>query len=311
MLKVGIIGYGNLGKAVEAVLEKNAKFKLIGVFSRRKLKNKHNAYLYKDAEKFINKIDVMIMCGGSEKDLFYQSKEMARFFNIIDTFDNHSVIPQHYENINKICKENKKSAILSCGWDPGFFSIMRTLYSSIFGYCECFYGKGISMGHTNAIKNVDGVKNAVQYTIPNKRAVKQAKQGTKINIPKHFRLCFVCSDKNKKEIKNQIKNIPNYFKGQPTFVKFISEKRIIKKQKNLAHKGSIYSSFIDKKEKISSCVSLKTTSNPILTAKIIMAYLTALEKMINNNYHQALTPIQIPVSWLIDQPDLNIIAQFC
>ena len=310
MINVGIVGYGNLGKAVEKELINQTKYNLVGIFSRRKL-NKNNAYLYKQAADFENKIDIMIMCGGSEKDLPMQSKEMAKIFSIIDTFDTHQKIINHYQSINKICNKNNKSAIVSCGWDPGLFSIIRVLYSNIFQSQECFYGKGVSMGHTNALKRIKHVKNALQYTIPNKKAIKLAKRGQSINIPKHFRLCYVVANKNKKEIKSQIKSIPNYFQGEKTKIKFIGENKLTKKHSALYHQGNIFSVYKNNKDKISSNFSLKTTSNPLLTAKIIITYLNALTFMIENNINTALTPIQIPPIWLTGKTESESILNFC
>ena len=231
MVNVGIVGYGNLGKAVEKEIESNKNFNLVGIFSKRKLSHP-KAHLYKDYVDFIGNINIMIMCGGSDKDLPIQSAEIAKCFNIIDTFDNHNEIKNHYLSIKKICEEHKTNAIICSGWDPGLFSCFRILFNSILNHCECFYGKGVSMGHTNALKNIKNVKNAIQYTIPNKKAIKLSNQGKPINFNKHFRLCYVVTKEDKNKIKEQIKQIPNYFKNENVKIKFINEHKLQNKLKN-------------------------------------------------------------------------------
>jgi len=310
MINVGIVGYGNLGKAVEKELENNKKFNLISIFSRRNI-NHPKAQLYNNYKNFINKIDIMIMCGGSDKDLPIQSKEMAKFFNIIDTFDNHEKITSHYKAIKQICEKNNTNAIVCAGWDPGLFSCFRVLFSSILNHCECFYGKGISLGHTNALKRIKNVKNAVQYTIPNKKAINLAKLGKPVNFNKHFRLCYVVAKENKKEIINQILNTQNYFKNQKVKVKFVSEKTLKHKSTTLSHKGKIYSTFKNNQNEICCNLNMKTSSNPLFTAKIIIAYLTALSHMIKHNKNTALTLIEIPFSWLVDKQEIETISKFC
>lgn len=310
MINVGIVGYGNLGKAVEKELENNKQFNLVAIFSRRKL-NHPKAFLYNEHVNFINKIDIMIMCGGSDKDLPIQSPEIAKNFNIIDTFDNHLNIPFHYQKIKEICETNKTSAIVCAGWDPGLFSCFRVLFSSVLNHQECFYGKGISLGHTNALKSIKNVKNALQFTIPNKKALKQARKGIPLNAYKHLRLCYVCCNTNKKQTINQIKEIPHYFKNQKVKIKFVKNKTINKKKSSLSHKGLIYSTFKNKDNFVKLTLNMKTSSNPLFTAKIIVAYLNALSFMIQSKINTALTLIQIPFSWLTQKTDFNVIKDFC
>lgn len=309
MINVGIVGYGNLGKAVEKELENNSKYNLVKIFSRRNL-IKPNTCPYEDYVKFINKIDIMIMCGGSDKDLPIQSNELAKYFNIIDSFDTHKKIISHYKKIKKTCEQNQTSAIISCGWDPGLFSVFRVFFNAFFNSCECFYGKGVSLGHTNALKNIDGIINAVQYTIPNKKAVRLIKRGKPSNENRHIRLCYVCTNKNKAEIINKIKNTPNYFKNEKVKIKFVSSEKITKLI-TLSHKGQIFSHSKNKDENISVSFKIKTSSNPALTAKIIVAYLNALTKMIDMKNHTCLTPIQIPPNWMLNSSCTEAIKNFC
>lgn len=306
-MKIGIVGYGNLGKAVEKIAEENKNFEIVGIFSRRNIKANHQVYPLKSAIKFKNKIDIMIMCGGSEKDLMIQTPTFAKNFNVIDTFDTHNLSTKHFENVDKICKESQTSAIVCCGWDPGLFSCLRAVFGSIFDNVNCFYGKGISLGHTNAIKKIKGVIDAKQYTLVNKKTLKQAKANKPVIKNKHIRKCFVVATKNKKLISKQIKNIPNYFKGEKTKIRFVSQKTLLKKHNTFAHQGQI----IATDENSSLFLKLKMKSNPIFTAKILLAYCTALSRIIEAKVFKAFTPLSIPFCWLYDKDQKSIIKELC
>lgn len=306
-MKIGIVGYGNLGKAVEKLASKNKNFEIVAIFSRRKVSSSFPVFDISEAPKFKGKIDIMFMCGGSEKDLMVQTPLFAKNFNTIDTFDTHQKTLKHFQNVNKTCQKHQTSSIVSCGWDPGLFSIFRVLFGSLFENVNCFYGKGISLGHTNALKKIKGIIDAKQYTIANKKAVRQALKNKQITHPKHIRKCFVVADKNHKEIKNKILSTPNYFKGEKTIVKFISQKSLSKKHSSLAHKGHIVC-----KSKTSSLeLFLSMQSNPEFTANIMLCYATALSKIVSAKVFKAFTPMQIPVSWLFEGSVDKLISTLC
>lgn len=306
-MKIGIVGYGNLGKAVEKLASANNNFEIVGIFSRRKISASSPVFSISEAPKFKGKIDVMLMCGGSEKDLMIQTPLFAKNFNTIDTFDTHQKTLKHFQNVNKTCQTHQTSSIICCGWDPGLFSVLRVLFSHIFENVNCFYGKGISLGHTNALKRIKGIIDAKQYTIENKRAVRQAQKNKPITVLKHIRKCFVVTNNNHKEIKNKIFSTPNYFKGEKTIVKFISQKSLVKKHSSLSHKGHIVC-----KSKTSSLeLFLSMQSNPEFTANIMLCYATALSKIVKAKVFKAFTPMQIPVSWLFEEPINKLISTFC
>lgn len=306
-MKIGIVGYGNLGKAVEKLALKNKNFEIVGIFSRRKITATSPVFNISDAPKFKGKIDVMLMCGGSEKDLMIQTPMFAKNFNTIDTFDTHQKTLKHFQNVNKTCIKHQTSSIVCCGWDPGLFSIFRTLFGALFENVNCFYGKGISLGHTNALKKIKGVIDAKQYTIENKKAVKEALKNKLVTKPKHIRKCFVVTDKNHKEIKNKILSVPNYFKGEKTIVKFTSLKSLRKKHSSLSHKGHV----ICKSKTSSLELFLSMQSNPEFTANIMLCYAIALSKIVNAKVFKAFTPLQIPVSWLFDCSVEKLISTHC
>lgn len=315
MVNIGICGYGNLGKAVEKLSTLNKNLNLVAIFSRRQTTASVPVLPIACAPQYKDKIDIMIMCGGSDRDLAEQSPLFAQNFNIIDTFDTHARISEHKNTVDSACKANGTCAIVSCGWDPGIFSIFRTIFSQIFDATTCFWGKGISLGHTNAIKQIDGVKNAKQFTIPLKKAKKHAFLGKSINFPLHKRVCYVTSNSHNKrqnsQIEKAIKSLPNYFLGQPTKVKFVSEKTLLKKYSSFAHCGEIISTSNTLNKKFSAHFILKMQSNPLFTAKIILAYVPALLNLKQNNKAGAFTPLEIPPCYLTSDPISSAITKFC
>lgn len=314
-INVGIVGYGNLGKAVEKEILKNPKYNLMAIFSRRIVSSKFNTLVedYDSHKNYVGKIDLMFLCGGSLSDLEFQSEEIAKHFNFINTFDTHAKIEKHITSLNAICKKSNTVAIVSCGWDPGIFSVVRALMFSISNQKPTtFWGKGISMGHSDAIRRVEGVIDGIQFTIPNKEAVVQARKETlSKNTPKHFRECFVVShEPNKSKIEKQIKSIPNYFKNQPTTVKFVSEDTLLKLKNKLFHKGEIICTFTsDTNLKNSLNFSVKMQSNPNFTAKIMVAYSNAVINLKNKKISGAFTPLEIPASELF--LNKNKLYEFC
>lgn len=318
-IKIGIVGYGNLGKAVEKQVLANPNFELVAIFSRRLIKSNFNTKIepFENYVLFKNKIDIMMLCGSSKNDIINQSIELSRYFNTINSFDTHSKIPSLLSKLNETAILSKKIAITSCGWDPGLFSLIRTLTYAI-GNSEpiTFWGKGISMGHSDAIRQIDGVDDGIEFTIPNKTALKLAKLG-KIDesIPKHLRECYVVC-KNKKlepKIEFEIKNIPNYFSGQPTKINFISQLELLKLKNKMSHKGEVINNF--KTSSNSKCqISFKVnmSSNPDFTAMIMIAYIQAIISMLEKNTSGAFTPLDIPIIYLIPSSKREkIISNLC
>lgn len=305
-MRIGIVGYGNLGKALERLAITNKDFEIVGIFSRRKIQSIAPSFNISEAPKFKGKIDVMFMCGGSEKDLLTQTPLFAKNFNTIDTFDTHKLTTKHFDTVNKVCKENQTSSIVCAGWDPGIFSVLRILFGSIFENVNCFFGKGISLGHTNVLKRINGVEDARQVTIPRKKAMRKAKHGKEITCNSHIRKCFVVAQKGHKQIKRKILSTPNYFKGEKTIIKFVSPKKL-QKHLNFSHKGQI----ICKNKDSSLDLKLSMDSNPLFTAKIMLAYSIALEKIAKAKVFGAFTPLQIPVSWLEKTNTTKTIKKFC
>ena len=312
-IKVGIVGYGNLGKAVEQEVLKNKNLKLVAIFSRRLVVSAFNTPIeqYDDYIKYVGKIDVMMMCGGSISDIEMQLPEISKYFCTINSFDNHSKIESLITEISKINKENKTISISSCGWDPGIFSLIRSLMFAISKEKPIsFWGKGISMGHSDAIRQLDNVEDAVQFTVPNKKAVSLAKKQQLVEgQPLHFRECFVVAKEcHHKRIELNIKNIPNYFKGQPTNVTFVKDIELAKLKSKMIHQGRIVCPFkLSAKQKASFEFVAKMDSNPNFTARIMVAYISAVIKLVSLKRFDAFLPIDIPISFLFDQKDKSFI----
>ena len=314
-IRIGIVGYGNLGKAIEQEVLKNSRFKLVAIFSRRAVFSKFKTSVepYQNVALFKNKIDIMMLCGGSMQDIEPQTEEIARFFDCINSFDNHSKIAKHLESVNKIATESRHRCIISCGWDPGLFSNIRSLMFKILNEEPyTFWGKGISMGHSDAIRQIHGVDDGVQFTIPNKNAVKLAKSHKLDNdTPKQFRECYVTSQHaNKSRIEDEIKNIPNYFKGQPTRVEFVPQEQLLKLKSKMFHGGEIIATSFKPTEKYSLNFKAKMSSNPAFTAKIMIAYIDAILTLKNKNLCGAFTPLDIPTSYLFQDRE-DLIKKFC
>ena len=247
-IKIGIMGYGNLGRGIENAIKQNPDMELVAVFTRRapeSLKiNTPTATVASasDALNWADKIDVMILCGGSATDLPTQTPEFAKTFNVIDSFDTHAKIPEHFANVDKVAKESGKVAIISVGWDPGMFSLNRLYASAILpdGKDYTFWGKGISQGHSDAIRRIEGVKNAKQYTIPVEAALEAVRNGENPELTtrqKHTRECFVVLEEgaDAKRIEEEIKPMPNYFADYDTTVHFISEEELNKNHSGIPH----------------------------------------------------------------------------
>ncbi len=297
-MKFGICGYGNLGKAVEKVVKTNQD-QIVGIFSRRKdVKSELGTQVfdYQDAKNFVGKIDVMVMCGGSQEDLLWQSPQMCKYFNIIDTFDTHASIQSHRQALDKVAKESGHVAIYSCGWDPGLFSMIRGLSNGVFKTApKTFWGKGVSQGHSEALRNIPGILDAIQFTVPNSEAIKKCQSDPLAEIDgksMHERHCFVALDgtRNFEDIQKQIKETENYFKGQKVIVNVCSPEEIQDLKKKMFHQGVVFAGDKDSSLEF----SVKMQNNPLFTAKILYAYSNAIKKLESGAYN----PTDIPVKYL-------------
>ncbi len=304
-MKFGICGYGNLGKAIEKVItEKGGQ--IVGIFSRRsgiESASKAKVYSLDEAKDFIGKIDVMFMCGGSQEDLLWQSPQMCKYFNIVDTFDTHAKIAEHKNALEKVAKSSGHVAIYSCGWDPGLFSLIRGLAASIFENSpQTFWGKGVSQGHSEALRNISGIKDALQFTVPNKEILKKIKQNPAINADKnrmHERHCYICLDgtRSQEEIEEEIRNTENYFKGQEVKIFVCSQKKIDELKQKMFHQGIVIGG--DKNSSMQFAVKME--NNPQFTANIMYAYANATKKLESGAYNL----LDIPVKYLDNNSKLD------
>lgn len=314
MIRIGIYGYGNLGRGVEAAILKNSDLSLVAVFTRRspeslKIRTENVPVVHiSEVENWKDKIDVMVLCGGSATDLPVQTPELAKMFNVVDSFDTHAKIPEHFENVDKNAKANSKTALISAGWDPGMFSINRLYASAVLpdGKDYTFWGKGVSQGHSDAIRRIDGVKDAKQYTIPKEEALELVRSGANPELSvrdKHLRECFVVAQEGAdlEKIENEIKNMPNYFADYDTIVHFISEEELIREHSGIAHGGFVIRSgktgFNDENSHIIE-YSLKLDSNPEFTASVVTACARAAYKMNKEGFKGCKTVFDIPPSYL-------------
>lgn len=313
-IRIGIVGYGNLGKGTELALRQCPDMELAGVFTRRdpndlKIMTKNaKVYSLAEADDMTDKIDVMILCGGSATDLPEQGPAFAAKFNTIDSFDTHAKIPEYFDRMDKASKEGGKVSIISVGWDPGLFSINRMYGDAILpnGSTYTFWGKGISQGHSDAIRRIEGVKDAKQYTIPIDKAIEQVRSGSNPELStreKHLRECFVVAEQgaDKAKIENEIKTMPNYFSDYDTVVHFISQDELNKEHSGMPHGGFVLrsgksGSDYERNEIIE--FSLKLDSNPEFTSSVLVAFARAAYKMSQNNDKGAKTVLDVPPAML-------------
>lgn len=282
-MKFGICGYGNLGKAVEEKIL-NSNDKLVAIFTRRTgVKSRYGSLVddYSRMKYYQDDIDAMIMCGGSQEDLEWQSPEALQYFDIIDTFDTHSRIQQHSEKLNDIGIKFGHSAIYSCGWDPGLFSLIRSIYANIFdSEPYTFWGKGVSQGHSEALRNILGIADAIQFTVPNEEAKSLAYLHPETRIDSnvmHERHCYIALDGSRpfEEIKKDILNTENYFKGQIVCVSEVPLNEVKEMRKHMYHEGEV----IGGNKKMEGSFHLKMENNPEMTARIVLSYAPALKKL--------------------------------
>ena len=297
-IRIGIYGYGNLGRGVECAVKNNADMTLAAVFTRRNpetvklLTGNVPVYSANDALKHSDEIDVMIMCGGSATDLPVQTPMMAEYFNVVDSFDTHAKIPDHFANVDEAAKKGNKTGIISVGWDPGMFSLNRMYAEAVLpdGSDYTFWGKGVSQGHSDAIRRIDGVLDARQYTVPVESALEAVRSGSNPVLStreKHTRECFVVAKEGAdlEKIENEIKTMPNYFADYDTTVHFITMEELQRDHAGIPHGGFVIRSGktgMNGENKHIIEYSLKLDSNPEFTASVIAAYARAAYRMNKN-----------------------------
>ena len=294
-MRIGILGYGNLGRGVESAIRQNGDMELVAVITRRPPETLKIAtegvgvYHIDDIKNLTDKIDVLIICGGSATDLPVQTPEYVKYFNVIDSFDTHARIPEHFANVDKVAEESGKIAIISVGWDPGMFSLNRMYAGAILpeGNDYTFWGKGVSQGHSDAIRRIEGVIDARQYTIPVDKALESVRNGDAPALTareKHTRECFVVAEEGADltRIENEIKTMPNYFADYDTTVHFISLEELRRDHSGIPHGGVVIRSGVtgfNKEHKHVIEYSLKLDSNPEFTSSVLVAYARAAYRM--------------------------------
>ena len=311
MIKIGIYGYGNLGRGVESEIKKNKDMQLVAIFTRRDpstLKTNSDAPVISASEvnEWKDKIDVMILCGGSATDLPVQAPELAKSFNTVDSFDTHAKVPEQFANVDASASAGSHVSIISVGWDPGLFSLNRIYAECVLpeGNTYTFWGKGVSQGHSDAIRRIAGVKDARQYTIPVEESIEKVRNGENPELTtrqKHTRECFVVAEEGADlaQIEKEIKEMPNYFDEYDTTVHFISEEELKANHSKLPHGGFVIRSGETgngNKEIIE--YSLKLDSNPEFTSSTLLAYARACYRFYNENNFGAKTVFDVPPSYL-------------
>jgi len=313
-MRIGILGYGNLGRGIECAIKQNPDMELVAVFTRRKpdtvniLTEGVPVYSIDDILNYKDDIDVLILCGGSATDLPEQTPEYAKYFNVIDSFDTHARIPEHFENVDKTAKESNHTAIISSGWDPGMFSLNRLYANAILpqGNDYTFWGKGVSQGHSDAIRRVEGVKDGKQYTIPMEDALEAVRSGSNPELTtrqKHLRECFVVPEEGADlaKIEETIKNMPNYFADYNTVVHFISEEELKANHSGIPHGGFVFRTGVtgwNGEHKHVIEYSLKLDSNPEFTASVIVAYARAVYRLSTEGVYGCKTVFDIAPAYL-------------
>lgn len=294
-IRIGILGYGNLGKGVECAVKHNPDMEVTAVFTRRDPKSLKiltpgaGVYSVDEAAAKKDEIDVLILCGGSATDLPVQTPEFAKYFNVIDSFDTHAKIPEHFEAVDAAAKASGHVGIISVGWDPGMFSLNRLYANAVLpgGHDYTFWGRGVSQGHSDAIRRIEGVKDARQYTVPVESALSAVRSGSNPELTtrdKHTRECFVVAEEGAdlKKIEEEIVTMPNYFADYDTTVHFISEEELLRDHAGIPHGGFVIrtgkTGWNDEHNHVIE-YSLKLDSNPEFTSSVIVAYARAAYRL--------------------------------
>lgn len=312
--RIGILGYGNLGRGAELAVAAAEDMELAAVFTRRdpskvSILTKDVPVISVDEIKsWTDKIDVLILCGGSATDLPVQTPEYAKLFNVIDSFDTHARIPEHFANVDAAAKEGRKIGMISVGWDPGLFSLNRVYANAILpeGKDYTFWGKGVSQGHSDAVRRISGVKNAKQYTIPVESALDQVRSGSEPELTtrqKHTRECFVVLEDgaDAARVEKEIKEMPNYFADYDTTVHFIGEEEFLRNHTGMAHGGFVFrtgKTGVNKENTHIIEYRLKLDSNPEFTTSVLIAYARAVKRLADEGQTGARTVLDIPPAYL-------------
>lgn len=306
-IKVGIVGYGNLGRGVEAAIRQNPDISLEAIFTRRSPEAAGQGLVsISEIESYKGKIDVLILCGGSATDLPDQGPALSRLFNTVDSFDTHARIPEYFAKVDESARSGGNVTVISTGWDPGLFSLSRLLAEAVLpeGNEYTFWGKGVSQGHSDAIRRVKGVKNGIQYTIPREEAVSRVRSGENPELTtreKHLRECYVVLEEgaDAAAIEAEIRNMPNYFSDYDTVVNFIDEATLRAEHGTMPHGGNVIRSGRTG-ENSNQIIefSLKLDSNPEFTASVLVAYARAVYRMAQDGQKGAKTVFDVPFGLL-------------
>jgi diaminopimelate dehydrogenase len=310
-IKIGLVGYGNLGKGVELALPLFPDVEVVAVFTRRDpatLVTTIPAYAIDTILDFKDKIDVLLLCGGSATDLPVQGPAYAEHFNTIDSYDNHNEIPKYFAAVDAAAKTNNHVSVISVGWDPGLFSLNRVLAESVLPQGEnyTFWGKGLSQGHSDALRRIEGVKKAVQYTVPVEDALKAVRSGSNPTLTireKHTRECFVVVHEgaDKAKIEKEIKSMPNYFEPYNTTVTFIDDATFDAEHTTMPHGGFVIRTGNSGQNKQKIEFNLELGSNPEFTSSVLVAYARAVARLVKDGKSGAFTVLDIPVAYLSEK----------
>ncbi len=323
-IRIGILGYGNLGRGVECAVKQNKDMELAAVFTRRDpaslqiLSQNVPVYSIQDMLQHKDDIDVLIICGGSATDLPVQTPEYVKYFNVIDSFDTHAKIPEHFEHVDRAAKESGRIGIISVGWDPGMFSLSRVYANAILpdGTDYTFWGKGVSQGHSDAIRRIEGVKDARQYTIPVPSSLEAVRSGETPELTtrqKHTRECFAVPEEGADlaRIEKEIKEMPNYFADYDTTVHFISQEELDREHSGIPHGGFVIRSGKtgwDTEHRHIIEYSLKLDSNPEFTASVLAAYARAAYRLNQEGISGCKTVFDIAPAYLCPQTNEQLRA---
>jgi diaminopimelate dehydrogenase len=308
-ISVGIVGYGNLGRGVEAAIRQNPDIALEAIFTRRNPESIEAGtpmVSISDIEQYKGKIDVLILCGGSAKDLPDQGPHLAKHFHTVDSYDTHALIPEYFRKVDESAKSGGNISIISTGWDPGLFSLNRLLAQAVLpeGNEYTFWGKGVSQGHSDAIRRVEGVRNGIQYTIPHDAAVERVRSGSNPELTtreKHLRECYVVLEEgaNAEAVRNEISSMPNYFSDYETIVHFVSDEVLRSEHSAMPHGGNVIRSGRTGEGNTQLIeFSLKLDSNPEFTASVLVAYARAAYRMAQAGQTGAQTVFDVPFGLL-------------
>lgn len=321
-MKIAIVGYGNLGKACEKIACESDEFEFVGIFSRRNpniLSSPYGTKFYRQEEifDFVGKIDVVALCLGSANDLTDSALKIAEKFNTVDSFDTHAKMVEYCNRLDEVARDNDRLCFVGIGWDPGLFSMMRAMFFAVIpnGVTQTFWGRGVSQGHSEAIRRIDGVKDAKQYTIPKDEALEIARRGGGESLSvrdKHLRECYVVAEENadKTRIEYEIKSMPNYFAEYDTIVHFLDEDTFAREHQGMEHGGFVMRNGYCNDKATFLEFSLKLDSNPDFTASVLMRYALANTKLYNEGWRGAKNILDIPVSKILSCDRQKMIKDF-